>query len=152
LNEEKAHSGRKENIEVDARRCSAEASHRGISFDEAFRTFDQIWWLPSRKKEQEKIIMAIHTKQATIPTGGGPVVISSSMTSCRAMILQNNSSHAMRVGGQNPSDAVLSATVGYSLAASGGVLSIAMDNYFCYASEWYVFGTAADVLDILYVT
>lgn len=59
----------------------------------------------------------------------------------------------MRVGGQNAGDTTLSSSVGYSLAASGGTLTIGtVDSYFAYINQFQVVGTAADVLDILYVT
>jgi hypothetical protein len=97
--------------------------------------------------------MAVHTLQFTIPTGGGPVQISTLAREIRCIIFQNNSGHAMRIGGQTGGDTTLSSTVGYNLAASGGSLTVGtVESYFAYINQFQVVGTAADVLDVLYIT
>jgi hypothetical protein len=90
----------------------------------------------------------VHTLVFTIPTGGGPAVISASSRQVRGIIFQNNgATNAIRVGG-----AELISTTGSVLAINGGALSIVMDSYFANLNEWFAYGTAGDVLSVLYIT
>ena len=87
--------------------------------------------------------------QVTIPTGGGPIQLSTVGTLVRFIAFQNNAAGAMFVGGPNAS-----ATVGYGLSATGGTLVLQGGGsaYFASLSEFWVFGTAAQVLNYVYVT
>ena len=86
--------------------------------------------------------------QVTIPTGGGPVQLSTVGTLVRCIAFQNNAAGAISVGGST-----VSATVGYILSATGGALVVGGgEAYFSSLSDWYAFGTAAQVLNFLYVT
>jgi hypothetical protein len=93
--------------------------------------------------------MALFTIQVTIPAGGGPVQVSSSTTPFRVIVFQNNSAGTMRIGASN-----VSATVGYLLAATGGALSVrsGQPGYCGYPSDWWVVGTATQVLDVFFYT
>jgi hypothetical protein len=93
--------------------------------------------------------MPVFSIQVTIPTGGGPVQVSSTQTLVRYVEFQNNASHTMRAGG-----AQVSSTLGHLLAASGGEWPIhcGSPGYYAYLSDFWVVGTAADVLDVVYVT
>jgi hypothetical protein len=74
------------------------------------------------------------------PTGGVNVL-------ARQVIIQNNAAGTMRVG-----DSSVSATKGYYLAAGpgGGVLNTgAATIYNSYLSDFWVFGTSGQVVDIL---
>ncbi len=69
---------------------------------------------------------------------------------CRQVIIQNNAAHIMRVG-----DSTVSATKGIYLAAGpggGSLNSGAVAIYNSYLSDFWVFGTAADVVDVFYNT
>ncbi len=88
----------------------------------------------------------VKTLQVTIPSGG-TVQISTSQTSIRLIDFQNNAGHVMRVG-----DSTVTSAIGRSLAASGGSWQLQAESYFGYLSDFWVVGTSADVLDILYVT
>ena len=92
--------------------------------------------------------MSVNTLQVTIPTGG-KVQISTAQTLVRFIDFQNNgSTNAMRIG-----DSTVSSTVGHNLVKSGGELMIGPnDIYFCYLSDWWIYGTSADVCDILFIT
>ena len=59
--------------------------------------------------------------------------------------LQNNGTHDMRVG----NDSTVSATKGLKLTATGSFTDILPINYAGTLNDWYVNGTANDVLDIL---
>ena len=66
----------------------------------------------------------------------------------RSIIFQNNgATNAIRVGG-----AELTSTTGYVLAKTGGSLSVVTDVYFAALNEWFAYGTAGDILDILWIT
>lgn len=60
--------------------------------------------------------------------------------------LQNQGSNVMHVG-----DATTTATNGLSLTASGSVTATTAINYGTYLSDWWVVGTAGDVLFVLYI-
>lgn len=69
---------------------------------------------------------------------------------CRQIIIQNNAAHTMRIG-----DSSVSATKGIFLAlgpGGGSFNSGVVTIYNSYLSDFYAFGTAADVVDILYNT
>lgn len=64
----------------------------------------------------------------------------------QTMTVQNNATHVMRLG-----DVSVSATRGMSIAPGGSFTFILGQDYSTRISEWWVFGTAADVLDVLVV-
>jgi hypothetical protein len=90
--------------------------------------------------------------QVTIPAGGGPQAFAAvhPEVKIRQIIIQNNAAHSMRVG-----DSTVSATKGIYLAAGPGGGSINSGPVVVYnsrLSDFSVFGTAADVLDVFYCT
>ena len=83
--------------------------------------------------------------QVTIPSGGGPVQFPSLQVQPQTMILQNNAAAVMRVGDNN-----VSTTKGISLAATGAPFVIPLgQDYSTRLSEWWVVGTATQVLDVM---
>jgi hypothetical protein len=92
--------------------------------------------------------MPLHTLQVTIGASG-KTQFSTLQRSIRYINIQNNgATNTMRVG----SDAV-SATVGHKLATNGGEITVGTnDIYFCYISDFWVQGTAADVVDVTYIS
>lgn len=67
---------------------------------------------------------------------------------CSVLIIQNNSTHNVRVG-----DNTVSATKGILLGPSGGTVTTQpLILRGTMLAQWYLFGTAADVIDILYET
>lgn len=90
--------------------------------------------------------MSVVLLQVTL--GAGATQISTANTPCRQIVLQNNAAAVMRIG-----DSTVSATKGISLATGGTqLLSGQGVAYHTYLSDWYVFGTAAQLLDVLYIT
>lgn len=94
--------------------------------------------------------MAVNLLQVTL--GSAATQISTQQTLVRQIIIQDNAAHNVRVG-----DNTVSATKGILLAsaspAPGGSLNSGpMQIYFAYLSDWYLFGTAGDLIDILYIT
>lgn len=92
--------------------------------------------------------------QVAIGAGGGPTQLSSpaqaSQILCRQIIIQNNAAGSMRVG-----DSTVSATKGIYLAAGPGggtVNSGPVVVYNSLLSDWWVFGTAGQLIDVLYNT
>lgn len=88
------------------------------------------------------------TLQVTLGSGATPILASGEIL-CKWLILQNNAANAMRAGDSN-----VTATRGLYLAAGPGGGSA---NPVPFApisttrlSRWYVFGTAGDVLDVVY--
>ena len=83
--------------------------------------------------------------------GAGATQISTSNTFCRQIIIQNNAAGTMRVG-----DSTVSATKGIYLAAGPGGGSInsgpASPVYNSYLSDFWVFGTSTQVVDVFYNT
>lgn len=92
--------------------------------------------------------MPLHTLQVTIGASG-KTQFSTLTRSIRYINIQNNgASNTMRVGNDT-----VTATVGHKLAVSGGELTVGTnDIYFGYISDWWVFGTAADTLDVTYIS
>lgn len=87
------------------------------------------------------------TLQVTIPSGG-KIQVSTSAISVRWIDFQNNgATNAMRVG-----DSTVSSTNGHNLVKAGGELQIHNEGYFAYVSDFWLFGTAADVCDVMYIT
>ena len=64
------------------------------------------------------------------------------------MILQNQGTHSMYVGDASTTAA---AGGGFELAANGTLTANAFINYGTYLSDWWVAGTAGDVLQVLYI-
>jgi hypothetical protein len=82
--------------------------------------------------------------------GAGATQLSTSNTLCRQVIIQNNSAHVMKLG-----DSTVSATKGIAMLlgpGGGSFNSGAVTTYNSYLSDFWVFGTAADVVDIFYNT
>lgn len=62
------------------------------------------------------------------------------------IIVQDNATHSVRLG-----DNTVSATKGILLGLGGGSSTITLAfPRGAHLSEWYLFGTAADVIDVLY--
>lgn len=84
--------------------------------------------------------------QATIATTGVPQQISASTagvaSAIKQLTLQNNGTNVMRIG-----DSSVTASNGIKLAA-GASITITFENL-SQIANWYVVGTAADVLDAL---
>lgn len=93
-----------------------------------------------------QVTLGSGTQTAIVPqsAGGTPTQL---YTSFQQLMFQNNSTHNMRVG-----DATVTSTKGIVLLANGGSLTLgSLMEYSSDLSEWYVAGTAADVLDILFI-
>lgn len=66
---------------------------------------------------------------------------------CQQIIFQNQGGHVMYIG-----DATTTSSNGLQLQASGGSANFgAFINYGTYLSDWWVVGTAGDVLFVLYI-
>jgi len=92
--------------------------------------------------------MAVRLLQVTLTAVA--TQISSSNTFCKQILIQNNAAHSFRVG-----DSTVSATKGILLAAGtpgGSLNSGPVDAYQSYLSDWWVFGTTNDKVDVLYIT
>jgi hypothetical protein len=88
--------------------------------------------------------------QVTVGTGGGPTQFGPvhPHVPIRQILIQNNAAHSMRIG-----DSTVSATVGMYLASGpggGDFNSGPVDIYNSRLSDFYVFGTAGDIVDIFY--
>lgn len=100
----------------------------------------------------------MQTLQVTLGAGATPLVAAlaaagQSPTQIRIafqhLIIQNNAAHSCRVGSSD----TVSATVGIYLSSGpgGGSLTIALPlEYSGDLSEYCIFGTAADVIDIMF--
>lgn len=89
--------------------------------------------------------MAIQTLQVTLTGSTQPV--SAVPVKVQWATFQNNAAGVMRIG-----DANVSTTRGYSLAASGGALTVPSDTGATFGtdlSQWSVIGTTAQVLDVI---
>lgn len=92
--------------------------------------------------------------QVTLLAGATPIVApsatqipSQNRISFQVLMIQNNAADVCRVG-----DASVSATKGLSLAAGSAPLTIAPPlEYSSDLSDYYLFGTAGDVIDVLYI-
>ena len=89
--------------------------------------------------------MAVHLLQVTLG-GGARTQFTSTPIFARQAIIQNNAANDMRVG-----DSTTSTTKGAKLSSGTSLNSGPMLLQHIELSEWYVAGTAADVLDILYL-
>lgn len=89
--------------------------------------------------------MAAHLLQITLT--GSAQAFTANNTPCRHVIVQNTATHVMRVG-----DSTVTTTKGLSLASAGlpVVLAAALDEQVYNLTQFYVIGTAADLLDVLY--
>jgi hypothetical protein len=88
--------------------------------------------------------MAWKCLQVTL--GAGATQVSTAHTQCRQVIVQNNAAHSARLG-----DATVSATNGQYLAAGPGGGAFNSGPSVAYNSEtsdFWLFGTAADVIDV----
>jgi hypothetical protein len=94
--------------------------------------------------------MAVHSLQVTL--GAGATQIISSRTPIHDVQFQNNAAHNIRIG-----DSTVSSSKGILLltvsGGGGGTLYLGpYDALSCNLFEFWAFGTAADVLDVLYTT
>ncbi len=92
--------------------------------------------------------MAVHTLQVTLGAGSNTQV-SATRKPCKAIIIQNNAAHVCRVGDVNTSS-----TRGIQLASGSPGGSTTLQHVVAYdsdLSQWYVAGTAADVIDVLWI-
>lgn len=92
--------------------------------------------------------MAVVLAQITL--GASATQLSATGLRCRQLIIQNNSTHSMRFG-----DSTVSATKGILLASGspgGSINSGPAVVYHTDLFDWWVFGTAADVVDVLFVS
>ena len=89
--------------------------------------------------------MAIKTLQITLT--GAAQQVSAKPIKCKWEVFQNNGTPAVRAG-----DANVSATLGYSIApAAAFPLPVPFASTFgTDLSQWFVIGTAAQLLDIVY--
>ena len=67
-------------------------------------------------------------------------------TYVQQMILQNQGANSMHIG-----DSTTTSTDGLLLSASGSANAGGFINYGTYLSDWWVVGTAGDVLFVLYI-
>jgi hypothetical protein len=83
--------------------------------------------------------------QVTLGAGATPITTNNNIY-CSMLAIDNNAAAVVRVG-----DNTVSATKGISLAATGGIatLTFAFPRG-THLSDWFLFGTAAQVIDILY--
>lgn len=98
----------------------------------------------------------MQTLQVTLLAGKTPIVATAptqSQTQIRisfqSLTIQNNSADPVRVGDTN-----VSATRGILLAGGSPGGSITIDSLMEYSSdlsEWYLFGTQGDIIDVLYL-
>lgn len=90
--------------------------------------------------------VSVHTVQVTI--GAGTTQVVSANTYCRQIIFQNNAANDMHVGDSNTS-----ATRGALLKANSvGSMNLGpFDIQSLNLNEYYVNGTAADKLDVIYI-
>jgi hypothetical protein len=87
----------------------------------------------------------MQTLQVTL--GSGATQISREAIAFQYIVFQNNSTHAVRIG-----DALVTATRGMLIAAGGGSETFSgLIDYGTFLSEWWLFGTAGDVIDILFI-
>jgi hypothetical protein len=89
------------------------------------------------------------TKQVTLnatATQLFPPANSTSNVLCRQILIQNNAAHNMRLG-----DSTVSATNGIALSIGGGTFNSGpVEVYNSYLSDFWIFGTASDVVDVFY--
>lgn len=76
----------------------------------------------------------------------GPELFDPQNTFAQQIIFQNDGTNAMRLG-----DTTVTATRGLVLSASGSANFGAFINYGTFLSDWWVVGTAGDVLTVVYI-
>lgn len=87
----------------------------------------------------------MYTLQVTLTAAA--TQLSTNQRMAQALIFQNNAAHIVRIG-----DSQVSATRGYSLAPASAGDSLPASFPLEYATdltEWWIFGTAGDVIDVL---
>jgi len=91
-------------------------------------------------------VPGVRTLQVTI--GAGLTQVSTTSVPVKSVFFQNNASHQMRLGDLNASSTrgYLTNTVGGTLTSGGFMTQAASD-----LNQWYVSGTANDVLDVIYI-
>lgn len=92
--------------------------------------------------------MSVQLLQVTLTAAA--TQITTSNTFCKQIIIQNNAAHSCRIG-----DSTVSATKGILLAAGtpgGTINSGPVDIYHTYLSDWWIFGTTSDKIDVLYIS
>jgi len=92
---------------------------------------------------------AVVTMQVTLGSGNTKVLSVGAHQNCRWIVIQNNQTHAIRIGDTN-----ITSTRGILLAsgAPGGSFYIGPDSSGSARDlgTWYINGTAADVIDVVY--
>lgn len=86
--------------------------------------------------------MAARTLQVTLTGSVQP--ISATPLIAEAVTFQNNAAAVMRIG-----DSAVTASRGYALGATGGTWNIPLIEP-TQLAKWYVIGTAAQVLDVIF--
>lgn len=87
---------------------------------------------------------------AQITMTGSAVQFSTAGVPCRAIFIQNNSTHSVRVG-----DANVTTTRGALLASGSPGGSLYSGPFVVYATnlfDWWAIGTNGDLLDVVYIT
>jgi hypothetical protein len=92
--------------------------------------------------------------QVTIPAGGQIALATNQdfvnggySIYCSLLIIQNNATHNIRVG-----DNTVSATKGILLFPTGSITEAPLILRGTLLAQWFIFGTAGDVIDFLYET
>lgn len=89
--------------------------------------------------------MAVRLVQVTL--GAGATQVSSTATPVRQIMFQNNATHDCRIG-----DSTVTTSKGIKLIAGVGTLNSGpIISYASNLADWYIAGTAADVIDVLYL-
>jgi len=91
--------------------------------------------------------------QVTLGAGATPLASAATSTLglyCSLLVIQDNATHTMRVG-----DSTVSATRGMLLASGSpggsGTFQLSVERG-TLLEQWYVFGTAGDLVDVLFET
>lgn len=93
--------------------------------------------------------MSMQTLQVTIPASGKAQVWTNGIKPIQFLVFQNNAVDLCRVGDVN-----VSATRGISLAPASAGDSVPFAppiEYGTDLSEWWIFGTSGDVIDVLFI-
>jgi hypothetical protein len=94
-----------------------------------------------------KVQLSTGIQQPTITTGVGIGPFPTGNLYVQQLIVQNNAAHSMRLG-----DVTVSSTKGIVLGIGAGSANAGgFINYGSYLSDWWVAGTAGDVVDFLYI-
>jgi hypothetical protein len=93
-------------------------------------------------------VPGVHTLQVTI--GASTTQVSTSSIPCKEIYIQNNAAHTIRVGDVNTSSTrgalISSGSPGGSITTGAFGMQAATD-----LNQWYINGTNADVIDVIYI-